>query len=66
MTAKEKADELIEKFIQGQFWNGEMIVNKTFAKQCALICVEEQIDYCHIGSMEINFWNEVKSELEKL
>ena len=65
MTPKEKAIELIEKFT---FING----NSFFAKDCAIIAVDEIIENLHWLEDSINFhkairfWNEVKTELEKL
>ena len=63
MTPKEKAKELIEKFI---FING----NSFFAKDCAIIAVDEIIENLHWLEDSINFdkairfWQEVKTELE--
>ena len=66
MTPKEKAKELIEKFI---FING----NSFFAKDCAIIAVDEiiyQIDNIdtYLGNLgeHLYWWQEVKSELENL
>ena len=76
MTPKEKAKELINKYwitineIELDFisWNQ--------AKHCALICVNEIIisltqygkDSNELQNMdrELNYWNEVKQEIEKL
>jgi hypothetical protein len=62
MTPKEKAIELVEKFIKT---NG----NSFFAKDCAIIAVDEIIntikgyyDYPYT----IKFWQEVKQELDNL
>ena len=71
MTAKEKAKELVEKY---QF-NGDMIddirMSEESAKQCALICVDEILESLwnvgHSSSNdEINYWKEVKQEINKL
>ena len=70
MTPKEKAKELIEKFI---FING----NSFFAKDCAIIAVDEIIDQwdyidtylANLGgefNPNLRYWQEVKTELEKL
>ena len=63
MTPKEKANELVDKFIQT---NG----NAFFAKECALIAVDEclvavESDW---GFMQrrIEFWQQVKQEIQKL
>jgi hypothetical protein len=70
MNAKEKATELVDKYkpLCGGYWGGK--INKEFAKNCALIAVDEiinsrpaitdsQIDYN-------KYWNDVKSELQSL
>ena len=64
MTPQEKAQELAMKF--------DKLGETDNAKQCALIAVDEILSinypfssvenfYCHV-----NYWNEVKQELEKL
>ena len=58
MTPKEKAKELVDKFIQT---NG----NAFFAKQCALIAVDEIINYSEEWD-DSEYWQEVKQEIEKL
>jgi hypothetical protein len=69
MTPKEKAKELYFKM-----HSQEQIVSKE-AKQCALIAVDEIIngykfDILYIEHKRImdniNFWDEVKQEIEKL
>jgi hypothetical protein len=62
MTPKEKAKELYLKY--HNLWiNG----NSIMAKQCALIAVDEIIEYLrwtqdyHLA----NYWREVKQEIEK-
>ena len=64
MTPKEKAKELMLKYY-------ELIPMNTvsFAKQCALIAVEEVIEgICCISVWisTLNYWEEVKKEIEKL
>ena len=64
MTPKEKAQELVDKYIQT---NG----NAFFAKQCALIAVDEIIDAIdwheyEVPNDQLKFWFEVKQEIEKL
>ena len=74
MTAKEKAIELVDKFMPKVYcylgsglltndYNGE--VAKENAKQCALICVYEIINIL-FQHHEIDYWKEVKQEIEKL
>ena len=67
MTPKEKANELVDKFIQT---NG----NAFFAKECALITVDEilqLIDHTPLADEDyavylINRWEQIKQEIEKL
>ena len=67
MTPKEKAKELVDKMMNEQF-NTEEISQ---AKQCALICVneilhelEEEEDGYRMDRVE--YWEQVKQEIEKL
>jgi len=72
MTPKEKAKELVNKFIPfvDTYHYGFLVKNK----QCALIAVNEIIDsytkeksYGYIVSDKIiPYWEEVKQEIEKL
>lgn len=75
MTPKQKAEELIDKFIFAQFEAGDIIKNPPLAKQCALICVDEiiselksiQFDYdLEMDDRNIRYFNEVKQEIENL
>lgn len=62
MTPKEKAIELVDKYIQT---NG----NSFFAKQCALIAVDEIINndgFTKFDDYLTKYWQEVKQEIEKL
>jgi hypothetical protein len=68
MTPKEKAEELVAKFIQ--YTPADEDIEYEYAKQCALIAVYE-IKRCidwHIYPLdkEWRYWEEVKQELEKL
>jgi hypothetical protein len=80
MTPKDKATELIDNFYQLFPFN--KYVNTTDgelnweyndwhqSKQCALIAVDEMLD-ASIGYFDdlhpyVNFWQEVKQEIEKL
>jgi hypothetical protein len=67
MKPKEKAEDLVSKFIshtlifdEGAGW----LEDKDEAKQCALIAVDELIE--HTDWTEVNYWQEVKQEIEKL
>jgi len=75
MTPKEKAEELINKFIPHTKVFHEVLGWEDYidsAKQCALIAVDEliKIHYLltttHDTSPSINYWKEVKQELENL
>lgn len=64
MTPQEKAKQLVDKMKRA------LCNNDTFnAKQCALIAVDEMIktaeifDYCETM---VKYYNEVKTEIEKL
>ena len=64
MNAKEKAIQLVFKFDKIIF-----LTDKVEPKQCALIAVDEIIDNEKIDNLEDNnlsYWQEVKSEIEKL
>jgi hypothetical protein len=75
MTPKEKADELVYKYYkitkEFEFIKGEGLVPYYgSAKQCALIAADE-IFYFIMNSenstiYEIEYWQEVKTEIEKL
>jgi hypothetical protein len=58
MTHKEKAKELVNKFLQ--IYDGRV----PQAKQCTLICVDEILEF-H-DRIDVKYWNEVKQEINKL
>ena len=70
MTPKEKAEDLINKMMLGS----QDRLYLRLSKQCALIAVEEIMSLMikfhnrHIedNSNEIEYWQEVKNELNKL
>ena len=72
MTPKEKAEELVDKFRNEitSFLGDNM--KKINAKKCALVAVDELIKIHYLltttrdTSPSINYWKEVKQELEKL
>ena len=80
MTPKEKAKELVDKMYQHQ-WRKDTIEFRN-AKQCALIAVEEMLgEYQSMSDLEsvlvinnkltfivhqLQYWMEVKQEIEKL
>jgi hypothetical protein len=65
MTPKEKAEELFDKYF-------EATNNYYQAKQCALIAVHEILkavdnpDETYLMKHSVNYWTEVKKEIEKL
>jgi hypothetical protein len=77
MTPKEKAEELVNKFMEyshtdfityrGGYQMDSQIEN---AKQCALIAVDEVIKSHHnlygVNNKEVKFYLEVKQEIELL
>jgi hypothetical protein len=66
MTPKEKAEELVEKFRISK------AITESYAKQCALIALDEIIASNPIAfdeddnCIEKNWWKEVKQEIETL
>ena len=77
MTAKEKAIELVDKFTLylGTDVNGdECYVDIIEAKRCALICVDEILEFAYDVEWEkreeavskLKFLKEVKQEINKL
>ena len=64
MTPKEKAKELFDKM----YWHFRTVADADICKQCALIAVDEFIEYLrwtqdyHLA----NYWREVKQEIELL
>jgi hypothetical protein len=66
MTPKEKAEELVNKFIQ--FTPAEEEFEYDYAKQCALIAVDELIyeTQFEVPNIRQRYWQEVKQEIKKL
>ena len=60
MEAKEKAEELVEKY-RVESW----VISRDHDKQCALIAVNEILGYMG-ADRGTEFWQEVKIEIEKL
>ena len=63
MTPKEKAEELVDKFLQ--YTPADSELEYPYAKQCALIAVEQILEII-FSDYDWQYWNEVKQELEKL
>ena len=73
MTAKEKADELIDKFSERKKVFDELQgwlihLDSSKAKGHALTAVDEIIKQCYNNGINYsyNFWQEVKKEIEKI
>jgi hypothetical protein len=68
MTPKEKAKELVDKMLESLYDNGSLSFKRILydkAKQCAIIAVDEMIDNCE-NIFDVEYWQEVKQEIEKL
>ena len=64
MDAKEKAKELYCKYTDALNIRDLQTTANPFAKQCALIAVDEIIE--HTDWTEVGYWQKVKKEIEKL
>jgi hypothetical protein len=67
MTSKEKAKELVYKFDNCM----EFSTPQRFAKQCALVAVDEILNTIEYSSQadelsKISYWTQVKNEINKL
>ena len=67
MTAKEKAKELVQEYLNVEF----CLLTDNQAKQCALICVDKILESHYkvlVGVMPktYDYWQEVKQEINKL
>ena len=65
MTAKDKANQLVTKFIKHSKGDKETKPIQS-AKQCALICVDEILNLDSGDTIDEDYWQEVKTEIEKL
>lgn len=72
MTPQEKANKLCMRFLVQTSTDIPYGVNKTIAKECALISVDEiikanpyEVSKTDMDST-IDYWQEVKQEIEKL
>ena len=76
MTPKEKAKELVDKYsTYVVMWTGGVEVERQNVKQCALIAVDEILEYIpkfeygqgeKTTTTEYDYLQEVKQEIEKL
>jgi len=65
MTAKEKANELLDNYLLMDFINPSL--SKQQAKKCALIAVNEILNNDKVMPyIIISYWKEVKKEIKKL
>jgi hypothetical protein len=64
MTPKLKAEELINKYLDANYSD----LSIYGALSCALIAVDEILNYLEVYgfSTQIEYWQEVKQEIEKL
>jgi hypothetical protein len=67
MTPKEKAEELVKK-MYAVHSSSASDITLHFAKQCALVAVDEMIEELIVTDFANRFpyWQEVKQEIEKL
>ena len=77
MTPKEKSEELVLKYWNlpttfqyvkdGVIFIENSHINEEAAKQCALIAVDEILNLCWNGNKTaLNYWEQVKEEIESL
>jgi hypothetical protein len=64
MTPKEKAIKIVNKYLQ--IYDGKVNI----AKKCALVSVDEILEFIDnsdfINLFWLNYWHEIKQEIEKL
>ena len=71
MTPKEKAAELVHKFIEpakSYYSDIEWKEKNNKAKHCAIIAVDEiiKIEKHHIHDLWVEYWQQVRTEIENL
>ena len=67
MTPKDKAIELYIKYIDAYNDRNLQVIDYKFAKQCALIAVDEIIkDKKMFNQISVEYWEDVRQEIEKL
>ena len=74
MTPKEKALQLVDKYLGTIIFNIQESIDATVlpaAKQCALICVDELMEFTIHKKSDLYYkfeiyWKEVKQEINKL
>ena len=65
MTPKEKAEQLVVKFLKHSRAEKDITPMQS-AKQCALIAVDTILDMLIGSTSTIEYWQEVKKEIETL
>ena len=65
LTYKEKAKEIFDKYYELLFL---CETTKNIGKQCAIICVNEILcsEFIKRSSFQVDYWERVKKEIEKL
>jgi hypothetical protein len=67
MTPNEKAKELVNIYYHSMNPNApDCNISYNQAKQCAIVTVDEILNSYNWPSYELNYWKEVKAEIEKL
>jgi hypothetical protein len=70
MSAKDKAIELVDTYrimlMNSDTECGEEILCTVIAKKAALIAVDEILGLIFLSQAEINYWKEVKQEIQLL
>ena len=70
MTPKEKAKELFDKYVDYVRMYNDDTPRLDMQKQCALIAVDEMLDFMFLSENENSFWinyyNKVKQEIQNL
>lgn len=70
MTPKEKAEELVLKYLRLQEKDSYNWFHTNLAKQCALITVDEitsiKLLWYQKDTKELDYWKQVKQEIENL
>ena len=63
---KEKAKKIYSKYIDAYGERNLQVSDYKFAKQCALIAVDEILQQILWDKAAVKYWNEVKQEIEAL
>ena len=66
MTPKEKAEQLFQLYLPFVESLGNIEEIKNRCKQCALIAVDEILSVVWYVPVDVEYWQEVKQEIEKL